>query len=44
MFLISEEETLPGLASEINVIARFSPIEKRSSIVSNLADLLEHFK
>jgi len=43
-FLISEEEILPGLASEIRVIARLRPMVNRSSTVSSLADLLEHFK
>ena len=43
-FFISDEEILPGLASEINVMALLSPIEKRSSIVSSLADLFAHFR
>ena len=42
--LIIEDEILPGLASDIKVIALFNPILNNSSILSNLADLLSHFK
>tara|TARA_B100000427_G_scaffold282238_1_gene253870 strand:+ start:132 stop:533 length:402 start_codon:yes stop_codon:yes gene_type:complete len=43
-FLISEEDILPGFASEIKVIALLRPIVKSSSTVSIRADLFEHFK
>ena len=43
-FLTSDEEILPGFASEIKIVALFKPIENKSSIVSSLADLFEHFK
>jgi hypothetical protein len=39
-----EDEILPGLASLINVIALFNPIENISSTFSILADLFSHFK
>ncbi len=41
-FLISFEDLLPGLASAINVIALFNPIEKISSGDSRVADLFAH--
>ena len=41
---IIEDEILPGLASDIKVIALFNPMLNNSSILSNLADLLSHFK
>ena len=42
--LIIDEEILPGFDSDIKVIALLSPIENKSSIDSNLADLFEHLR